>query len=384
VSVVNPWENGMIPERVAEFPMSTKLVMLNHASFGLMTRGVMQRSEDVRRELEADSLALVDVEALIPRMQRAASAAANQLGLTTGSVATTQNATSGAAAIVRSLPLPKGSQVVVLSTEYDSIVRGWQVRSQEADATFVRFSVPLPLASTQQLLQALDEQVRGDVSIAQLSLVSSSTAIVFPVKELASWFRDRGALVVLDVAHGPGHVGLRPKEWGVSAMFGTMHKWFPTPRPVGFLWLDEALQDSVRPAEVSLTWDSPDLVTRFSWPGTYDPTPRLCLESAIEQWNAWQAAGDLDRCAKLAEYASERLGSIGTPTSGQEFLPPRLRAVILPGRPRDAVRAALDAAGIRVWTGIGPQGETVLRVATHVYNEESDVDRLCDAVASAG
>lgn len=372
----------MIPERTAEFPISADLVMLNHASFGLMTKGVMQIAEGIRVELEADSLALVDVVALVPRMRRAAEAVARQLGLASGSVAITQNATSGAAAIMRSVPVPRGSQVVVLSTEYDSIVRGWQVRCKEANTTFLPLTVPVPLASTQQLLDALDEHVHGDVGIAQLSLVSSSTAMAFPVRELTSWFRGRGAKVILDIAHGPGHVELHPQEWGVSAMFGTLHKWFPSPRSVGILWLDEHLRGTVRPAEVSLTWDSDDLVERFSWPGTYDPTPRLCLEAALEQWTAWEAAGDLERCAKLAEYASDQMASLCTPTSGREFLPPRLRAVLLPGCARETLRGALDAAGIRAWTGAAPSGDTVLRVATHIYNDESDIDRLCDVVAA--
>jgi isopenicillin-N epimerase len=374
----------LIPERTAEFPISPELVMLNHASFGLMTKSIMQLAEDTRAELEADSLALIDVDALLPRMRGAAAAVERQLGLARGSTALTQNATSGGAALMRSLPLREGDQVVVLSTEYDSVLRGWRVRCEETGASFVQFRVPVPLLSTQQLLDALNEQVRGDVKVAQLSLVSSSTAITFPVEELTSWFKDRGAHVLLDVAHGPGHVGLQPEQWGISAMFGTLHKWYPTPRPVGLLWVDEHLREMVRPAEVSLTWDSTDLVERFTWSGTHDPTPRLCVEAALEQWSSWEAEGDHERCAKLADYASDQLAKVGTPTSDCEFLPPRLRAVTVEGRSRVAVRDALDAAGIRGWTGTGPSGETMLRIATHVFSEESDVDLLCRTVAALG
>jgi len=366
----------------SEFPISPNLVMLNHASFGLMTTSIMDQASRERAALEYDSLALVDVEALVPRMRQAAARAAHHLRLAEGAFALTQNATSAAAAIMRSLPLPKGARVAVLSTEYASIIRGWQVRCEEAGASFIPFSVPMPLSSTEQLIDAVEDQVRGDVTIAQLSLISSSTAIAFPIRELAAWFKERGAAVVLDAAHGPGHVPLLPREWGVAAMYGTMHKWLPSPRPVGFIWLDDDLREVVRPAEVSLTWDSPDLVERFSWPGTYDPAPRLCLEAAIDQWIRWESAGDLRRCEALAWYASERLTEAGAvATSSEAFQPPRMRATVVPHASRDDLRAALDAAGIRAFTGCGPSGETMLRVATHVYNDESDVDRLCDVVA---
>jgi selenocysteine lyase/cysteine desulfurase len=368
---------------LADFPLSPDLVMLNHASFGVPTNEVMRHAERVRAELEADSHARVDVEALVPRMRAAAAAAADQLGLERGSLALTQNATFGGASLMRSLALPKGARVVVLSTEYASIVRGWQVRCAEAGAEFVSFTPPLPLESTDQLLEALEHQIDGDVHLAQLSLVSSSTAIRFPVEAMATWFRDRGALVVLDCAHGPGHLPIQPEQLGVAAMFGTLHKWFPTPRPVGFLWLDEQLRSLVRPAIVSLTWDADELVERFDWPGTYDPVPRLSVEVALEAWRRWDAAGDLSRCADLAEYASTALAKAGgVPTSATEFLPPRLRAASLPGVSRDALRAALDAAGVRAWTGLSPSGETVLRLALHVYNDEDDVDRVCDVVTA--
>lgn len=377
------WFDGsMLPERVAQFPISPELVMLNHASFGLMTNEVMALAQRTRAELEADSLALVDPEAIVPRLREVASLVEDHLELEAGSVALTQNATSGSAALMRSLPLREGDQVVVLATEYDSIVRGWRARCDEMGATFVLLGVPLPVASPDQLLDALEREVRGAVAIAQFSLVTSSTAITLPMRELASWFKGRGAVVVADVAHGPGHVGIEPAAWGLSAMFGTLHKWYPTPRPVGLLWLDAALQDSVRPAEVSLTWDSADLVERFAWPGTFDPTPRFCVPAAIDQWVAWDAAGDLERCEKLADYASDRLEGIGASTCDPAMRPPRLRAVALPGRSRTQVRAALDRSNVRGWTGTGPNGETVVRVATHVFNEEADLDRLCDAIAA--
>jgi isopenicillin-N epimerase len=374
----------MLTERVAEFPISPELVMLNHASFGLMTTQVMELAQRTRAELEADSLALIDPDAIVPRLRAVVSLVEDHLGVESGSVALTQNATSGAAALMRSIPLREGGQVVVLATEYDSIVRGWRARCEEIGARFVLLRVPLPVHGSEQLVDALEREVHGDVAIAQLSLVTSSTAITLPVAELTSWFKSRGALVLADIAHGPGHVAVAPAAWGLSAMFGTLHKWYPTPRPVGLLWLDGPLRDSIRPAEVSLTWDSTDLVERFAWPGTFDPTPRFCVPAAIAQWREWESAGDLERCEKLADYASDRLAGLGTPTCDPALRPPRLRAVVLPGRSRAAVRAALDRAKVRGWTGTGPNGETVVRIATHVFNEESDVDRLCDAIDAGG
>ena len=263
------------------------------------------------------------------------------------------------------------------------MIRGWQVRCEETGANYLHCTVPLPLHSTDQLLSSLEDQVRGAVEVVEMSLVSSSTAIHFPVGPIAAWFKERGATVVLDAAHGPGHVPVRPQEWGVSAVHGTLHKWIPTPRPVGFLWADRDLHARIRPADVSLRYDSPDLVERFAWTGTYDPTPRLCVRPALEEWGGWEAAGDLAGCEQLADYATARLEPLGAlPTAAPEFLAPRLRAFLLPGVPRDALVDAMGAADIRGFAGIGPAGETTLRVATHVFNDEADIELLCDVVRS--
>jgi isopenicillin-N epimerase len=210
-----------------------------------------------------------------------------------------------------------------------------------------------------------------------MSLISSSSAVCFPVKTVAEWTHERGGRLILDAAHGPGHVPLDPEGWGVDAMFGTIHKWYPTMRPVGLLWMTDKFAEHVRPAEVSLTWDSGDLVERFSWPGTFDPIPRLTVDAAIEEWHEWQASGALDRCRDLADAATRLLSDAGgVPTASPEFSPPRLRAFIFNGIARQQLKETLIRAGLRAWVGPGTDGECILRISTHVYNDLSDVEAV--------
>lgn len=355
--------------------------MLNHASYGLASSTVLAAACRIRHELETDPLVHLGRE-LVARERAITAAVAARLGLDAGGTALTQNATSGAAAIMRSLRIPPGARIVVLSTEYSSIRRGWEVRSTEAGAHVQLVTVPMPLRSVDDLLEKLDNEVKSGLWLLQLSLVSSSEAIALPVKEIGDWCQARGARLILDAAHGPGHVPLTPSEWGVSAMFGTMHKWLPTPRPVGFLWLSNGLRDEVRPAEVSLTWDAPELVERFSWPGTHDPTPRLCLETAMDQWDTWQAAGEFDDCNSLADQATIELGKIGAiPTAGEGLRPARLRAFLLPDIQEEKLRAALAERRVRAWTGSNDDGIAILRLAIHIYNDLTDILLIRDIVA---
>ncbi|MDL4773321.1 aminotransferase class V-fold PLP-dependent enzyme [Actinomadura xylanilytica] len=359
-----------------EFLLDPGIVMLNHASYGVTTRRVTTAAEAIRREIEADPIRRLGAE-LTPHLRARSDAFAVALGLDPAVVTFCANATSGAAAVIDSVEVPENASVVVLDTEYSSIARAWELKCARSGAAFIRVPVPVPLRDTTSLIAALESAVPGDVAYLQMSVVSSSAALWLPVGEAAAWARERGGHVILDAAHGPGHVPLAPDAWGAAAMFGTVHKWYPTLRPVGLLWLGGMPADQVRPAEVSLTWDSADLVERFSWPGTFDPVPRLGAGTALDQWRGWESSGCLDDCRALADLAGDLLTGIGgIPTGAPEFSPPRLRAFILPGTSAALVKPALLESGIRAWAGRGPAGECLVRVSTHVYNEPADIEVL--------
>ncbi len=364
--------------RCHDFPLSPDIIQLNHASYGLASHEVLEAAERLRVHIESDPTRYLGAE-LTENLRTQAGLAATALDLDGDRTTLCSNATSGAAAIIASLPLGPGDTVVVLDTEYSSIHRAWEIACARSGARCLTVPVPLPFIDFESLSVTLDGSVPDSVTYLQASLISSSTAIRLPIADLSAWARLRGGRLILDAAHGPGHVELEPTDGIVAAAFGTLHKWLPAARSVGFLWLAPQLIDIVRPAEVSLTWDSSDLIERFSWPGTFDPVPRLCLGVALRQWQRWHTTGRLAGCEKLADYASEVLtGPRARPTAGQRYLPPRMRSFILDGVTVAEVKAALLESGIRAWVGPGSNEECLLRISTHIYNENADIDLLAE------
>lgn len=359
-----------------DFLLAPDLVLLNHASYGIASRRVLTAAEEIRREIESDPTRLLGAQ-LTERLRDQTAALAGVLGLNPAAMTLCSNATSGAAAIIDSISLPAGSAVVVFQTEYSSILRAWERACERAGAKLIRVPVRLPFDGPEQLIAQLEATVPGDVAYLQMSLISSSSAIHFPVSELAAWTHRRGGRLVVDAAHGPGHVPVDPEAWGADAMFGTIHKWFPTLRPIGFLWLSQSLLDVVRPAEVSLTWDSDDLIERFSWPGTLDPVPRLSMAVAIDQWLTWDRQEAWEECRDLADAAVESMTAVGArPTATPSYMPPRMRGFVLDGVTVAQVKELLRRAGIRAWVGPGADGECILRIATHVYNDMTDIKAI--------
>jgi isopenicillin-N epimerase len=365
-------------DAASQFALRPGLVMLNHASFGLATTALLDRADQIRRAIESDPVARLTDE-LTERLAGALGEVCSWLGLDPTRAALTTNATAGAAAVTRSLPLAPGDAVVILSSEYPSILRGWQQRCLEAGADLHVVDVALPVPSVDALLVQLEALPCDRVAVLQFSAISSATAVQLPVAPLVAWGHGRGARVIVDGAHGPGHVPV--DGWDGDAAFATLHKWLPAPRSSGVVWTSGELAASIRPGEVSLTWDSANLGERFAWPGTFDPAPRLVLPDAIATWREWLDTGALARAAALADDFGDALTAAGTvPTAGPGLRPPQLRSFLLEGVTAERLKAALAEAGI-VAPAI-PHSDTasLLRVATHVYNDYDDVDALTSVV----
>ncbi len=360
------------------FALDPGLTYLNHASYGVPTLEALARADADRRWVEADTAARLGAD-LLPRLRTAADAVAGLLGAEPGSVALVENTTEGAAAVAASVPLGPGDSVAMLDVEYSSVIRMWQERCHRTGAAFELLPLPLPAdaASVLDVLEAADART----SVLVLSAVTSSSALALPVAAVARWCASRGITLLVDGAHVVGHLAGGVPLAGAAAMFGSLHKWLPVPRSVGYLWLAPELRATVRPAAVSLSWDADDLVERFGWRGTWDPAPVLGVVRAVEEHTAWVSGGEIAAAEALAVEASEVLGSVGlVPTGDASLLPPRMRAFLCPGTDLDALRRALDEAGIRVWTGAGADGATILRVATHVYSDGADLRAVARAV----
>jgi isopenicillin-N epimerase len=366
----------------SEFPLDPDIVPLNHASFGVPTTALMTHADHVRRRIERDAAHYL-AGPMLAELRTQAAAIASFVGAGPDTLAVVANSTEASSAVAVSLARDRAARVVLLDSEYSSVIRAWQVATAASGGSVQLVSIAVPVKSEADVLAALDSQVSGDFDFLVVSLIASSTALRLPVPRIARWAATRGAHTVVDAAHGAGHVGLRVDNLEAALVFGTLHKWLPVPRPVGFLWASDQFRDVIRPAAVALRWDD-SLVERFTWRGTWDPASALCLTDALAQWQLWEADGAHARAEQMADHATQRLVALGLiPTGSRELLAPRLRSFIIPGIGKDKLDEALDDAAVRAWVGTTVTGETLLRIATHVYTTDEHIDRLVQTVGAA-
>ena len=355
---------------IDEFLFDPNTIQLNHASYGTPTRATWDRISRLRRDLELDAASHLG-SPLVPRLAEVGQTVQSFLGLTGGQLAFTLNTTEGHETVTRSLVASRRAFSAALrDDEYESMQTTWLVEAK-------RRSNDISVTIHDEPLSGLNPT--PDVSI--VSVVASSTArLADPAEAAASWAS------VVDASHGPGHLDLAP--WAFSrvptAIVGSLHKWLPAVRPVGFLWLRDDWPTAIHPAIASLRDAASPPLELLSWRGTWDPTPHLAIPTAIAQWIEWRDAGLVAAAESLAEASSAAIQGIGlaewnVPISRA----PRLRAFVVQNVGVGELKGELVRAGINAWVGLHLD-RTIIRLAFNVYNDPSDIERVVDVLSKWG
>lgn len=68
--------------------------------------------------------------------------------------------------------------------------------------------------------------------------ISSTPAIIFPVKDIVDYLHSKNIIVVIDGAHAVGAIDLDVPSYGADFYFSNLHKWNYAPKSSAFLWIN--------------------------------------------------------------------------------------------------------------------------------------------------
>ncbi len=339
-----------------QFLLDPDVVHLNHGSYGACPVPVFEVYQGLQRELERNP-----VEFLARRFDELTAEARAALAAFVGSrpddLVFVPNATAGLNAVIRSLRLQPGDEVLTTRHEYGAVTRTWE---------FV--CANLVYAEPDELVDAIGPRTRA----VSVSHITSPTALVLPVAEICAAARAAGALSIVDGAHAPGQLPLDLETLGADIYAGNCHKWLCAPKGAGFLWARPEHQHWIEPLVISWGYgDDRTFADRHGWQGTRDPAAALTIPAAIEA----HATFDLERCRSLAASFHDRLPPIGANPA------PQMWTTELPvADPDQLQRRLFDEHRIEVVVSEW-EGRSLLRVSIGPYNDEADVERLLAALA---
>jgi isopenicillin-N epimerase len=375
--------------------LDPEITYLNHGTVGAVPRAVLAAQQAIRDEMERqpsrfllrEVYPLAGAAGLTPtRMRRAADAVASFLGARGDDVVFVDNATAGVNAVIRSLPFRAGDEILITDHSYPTTARLAEFVAEQQGATVRIVRVPYPRFDAAALVEQVDAAIGPRTRLAIFDHVTSESALVFPLAELAARCRGRGVAVLADAAHAPGMLPVNVPALGVDWYASNLHKWAFAPRSCGILWAREDQQRVLHPPVIS--WGlGKGFTAEFDWVGTRDPTPWLAAPDgiafaralgldALRRHNhdlAWRAARELTtRWRTPLERDEDSVGSMVTIALPEPLGSTTDDAATL----RDAL---LDEDRIEIQI-YGSHGRLWTRVSAQAYNDWSDIERLGDVI----
>ncbi len=382
-------------EMLRHWPLDPAITYLNHGTVGATPKKVLAKQQALREEMERQParFLLRELSALsgpssrpVPRLREAAEAVGRFVGAKGQDLVFVDNATTGVNAVLQSLDLRPGDEILITNLAYGAVANAARFVAERAGAHLVTVALPFPLSDKAPLVSAVAAALTSRTRLAILDHITSETALVLPLAEMAAPCRAAGVPVLADGAHAPGAIPLDIPSLGVDYYTGNLHKWALAPKGSGILWVAPERQPDLHPPVIS--WGLGQGFTQeFDWVGTKDPTPYLSAPAALDLLHEWGWEAMRGYNHRLAWDAALMLtGRWGFDLPAPEATVGCMVTLPLPGslgKTREEA-ARLQYALLyeqRLEAPILCRDERLwVRISAQVYNELEDVERLIRAV----
>lgn len=358
-----------------EFPALAEWTYLNTATFGQLgrrTRAAMERHLDGRDQRACSDFLtwFYDHDRLREKLGRFIHAPA-------ASIAFVPNSNAALALLISGLRWRDGDEIVTLRNEFPNHIyspywlEGRGVKVHEVDWA--------------EMPAVLNERTR----LVLLSTVNYNTGFRVPLDELSALVRKTNAYLYLDGTQGLGALEFDFSRVQPDLFSVNCYKWMLAPNGAAFFAASERMRQEIEPLAIGWRsdrdWRNVDQLhhgaPRFSpdaerYEGGMLPSLVLYgLEASVDFFMELGPATIERRVLELSGTLRNRLSEIGV--SSLPYGDSAIVSADLPSLDCSAVAKQLAQEKILVSARHGR-----LRVSTHFYNSEADIDRLVHALAA--
>lgn len=358
---------------------------VNHGSYGAAPLAVLAEQARWRERMEAGTTYFMADE--LPQALRAAAGdLAGFVGAERDDLVFVDNATAGINAILESMALEPGDEILLHSQSYGAVLKTARHVASRTGAVLTSAELPFPDPTREGLVAAFAAALTPRTRLVIVDHIVSPSALILPVAEIAALAREAGALVIVDGAHGPANVPIDLRTLGVDFYVGNCHKWLMAPKGAAFLWAAQAHQGWLHPTIISHGYMS-GFLAEFDWTGTRDWSAALAVPAAIAVHNelggpalmqanrdlAWQGAQLLSRAwDRPIAAAREFFGAMALIQA--PFTGPTDNDTVVALRERLRQRGAdapIMEVGDQLW----------IRISAQAYNRIEDYEELAGIIA---
>jgi selenocysteine lyase/cysteine desulfurase len=299
----------------------------------------------------------------------------------------------GLANVSKNLKADHSHNIVVAGDQFPSNVYPWLSLQKEKNVRVKTVSAPLVLKDrgkiwNERILDTIDGQTR----MVALGNVHWADGTKFDLLEIRKRTRDVGALLVIDGSQSVGALPFDVNQIQPDALICVGYKWLLGPYSIGLAYYGNYF-DGGNPVEEN--WMnrkfSEDFTSLVLYQEEYQPTALRyevgehsnfilvpMMIAALKQLNKWTPENVQQYCAKITRKPIELLRDAGFWIEDENYRGSHLFGMRLPKNlDIEKVKLALQKNKISV----SVRGDAI-RVASHLYNSESDLMKLVKAITA--
>ena len=381
----------------AHWTLDPAVVFLNHGSFGACPRAVLAEQDRLRAQMEREPVQFF-VRDLGALLDAARADVAAFVGARPDDLVFVRNATAGVNAVLGSLRLQPGDELLTTDHVYNACHNALLHLCARSGARVVVAPVPFPISGPDEALAAVLAGVSARTRLALIDHITSPTGVVLPIVEIVAALAERGVDTLVDGAHAPGMLPLDLDALGAAYYTGNFHKWVCAPKGAAMLHVRRDRQAALHPTVISHGYRSvrprPPLWEEFDWTGTDDPSPWLCVPTAIRWLGQLLPGGWPELRARnrglLREGRDILAAALGVRPPVPDAMLGNLAALPLPDGSAppssslyaDPLQLALhDRHRVEVPVPPWPAApRRLIRISAQVYNKRSDYEALAAAL----
>ena len=365
----------------AEFLLDPHVAYLNNGTLGPTPKPVLYTLIERYQRLASETGP--ENSRLSPLAEDVRRKAAAFIGADVSEIALTRNTTEGMNFIASGLDLKAGDEVLLTFHEHPGGLQPWKLKAKRHGIVLKELKFPLPLNDPATVLNVFNDAITPRTKVISVSHTTYQTGTMMPVKQLAALARPKGILTVIDAAHPLGQMRLDMHDLGADYYAMSPHKWLDAPTGTGLLYMRRESQDRVWPTVVTSGWDDPkrgasrfDRLSQRAWPLVLASGAAMDFQSAIGTDRIEKRVRTLH--ARLRQKISA-LPGVTVWTSPHAELCCALLGFSLPNLNNQAIVDTLLARHGTYVRTIAYDLNAV-RVSTHHYNTEEQVDRLIEGL----
>ena len=371
--------------RTNEFPVAERWAYLDHAAVAPLPRRAAEALRTWVLDQEANGVVhWLDWE---KKLRGLRDDLARLIHAHKDEIAFVASTTHGIGLVAEGFPWREGDSVVTAAEEYPSNLYPWlNLASRGVSLRTV------PTRDGRVWVDDLIAAVDGSTRLLTISHVEFASGFRNDIDALGAFCRERGIAFFVDAIQGLGPLEIDVGKTPIDFLAADGHKWLLGPEGAGFLYVRREWIDRLRPVGVGWhsvvgTYNSAaiDFTLKPSaerWEGGSFTMPGLQALAAsvgllLELGPAAVSARILERASAVRELAyREGWQAAGSdrPEDGSGIV-----ALEKPGVDPDAVVRHLRDRGVAAACRRGR-----LRFSPHVYNNDDDLARVREALASFG